>query len=122
MSCIFSVMPSLFQVEKYPYTVLYGGKSCGRYSHAIPVRFTYKMAFTISRRSCSVDEIPKPARSARPLVQHGFDQRPPGIRQIRPLWTTRGSHTQSNYHQLVEWCGILSVYYLHLMINYDKTK
>src|SRR5882757_1509766 len=52
-SWIRSVVPSSRHAAKYPYTVLNGGKSCGRYSQAHPVRLTYRIAFTISRNSCT---------------------------------------------------------------------
>src|ERR1039457_5507245 len=50
-----------------------GGKPCGRYSQAIPVRFTYKIAFTISRRSCTGSLRPRPAsaRAARQAARIG---------------------------------------------------
>src|SRR5688572_6309371 len=50
-SLIRSHSPLAVHARKYVYTVCHLGKSCGNIRHEQPVRSTYKMAFTISRRS-----------------------------------------------------------------------
>jgi len=50
-SPIHSHNPSLVQRRKYPYTVSHGGRSCGNSRHAQPVRSTYRMPLSTSRRS-----------------------------------------------------------------------
>ncbi len=47
-----------------------------------PVRFTYRIVLTISRRSCCIFAIPNPDRRARHCVSIGSNQHPPGIGQI----------------------------------------
>jgi hypothetical protein len=46
-------VPSFFHALKYLNVRFHGGKSCGISRHAQPLRTTYRMPFTISRRSYS---------------------------------------------------------------------
>lgn len=42
-----------------------------RYSHGMPVRLTYRIALTISRKSCTRAAVPGPVRPARQAVKTG---------------------------------------------------
>ena len=51
LSCTRSQVPSSDQRRKYLYAVCQGGKSCGIIRQEQPLRSTYRMALSISRRS-----------------------------------------------------------------------
>ena len=51
VSWTLSHVPSIIHLRKYLYTVCQGGRSCGSIRHGHPLRSTYKMPLSTSRRS-----------------------------------------------------------------------